>query len=157
MGCMRPLLLAVLFASACVPPDPLVGTYNATVTGTDMQTAPNNASTTVSGTGTLAVTQTKADPMKYQVTFGQSTYQCTVSGTRNAMNQLLIDLAGAQQCHIDFSGGNFTATTNMGTVTVDKETMNTATMTLSYAYSGTGLFNINYAGTGTRTFTGTKL
>src|SRR5213592_4953439 len=112
MVVMRIHLFAVTaLLVACGSPDPLINAYNATVTGSDMQTAPNNQTYAVSGTGTVTVHATKADPSKYIVTFGQSGYQCTLQGTRNMMDPLTIDLPGAQQCHIDFNGGSLTATT----------------------------------------------
>lgn len=152
---MRSLALAVAaLLAGCSSYDPLVGTYTATVTGTDMQTSPTSSTSNVSGTGTLAITATKT-LHAYVVTFGQNGYLCTLQATESTTTPRQLELAGGQQCHIEFPGGNFTATTTQGSVTLDPVTMSTATLQLSYGYSGTAIFN--YAGNGSRTFTGPRL
>lgn len=147
---MRLPLFAVLFVSACAAPDPFVATYNVTVTGTDMQTAPSTATNNVTGTGSLAVTTDK-ELMGYLLTFGQEGYLCRLRATKSTATPPELNITDGQSCAI----GAATATTTGGKVTLDTSTMTIGTLTVSYSYSYTLVFN--YAGTGTRTFTGPKL
>ena len=146
----RPVLFALVVASACTPADPFVGTYNATVTGMETETAPRSQTRTITGMGTLAVTQNK-EQTGYLVTFGEN-YLCRLLGTRSTATPAEIDIADGQACNIS----GFTGTTTDAKVTVDTQTMTTATLTVSYSFTYSLLFE-NHAGTGTRTFTGTRL
>lgn len=147
---MRPLLLVMIICSACTPLDPLLGTYNVTVTGTDTQTAPTNSTANVTGPGTLAITSDK-ERVGYVITFGQEGYLCRVKATRNATEPAKLDVPDGQTCII----GGFTATTTDGSVSVDKDTMSIGTLTVAYSYSGQVVFNVS--GTGTRTYSGPRL
>ena len=114
---MRQTLLVVLFLCSCTPVDSMLGTFNATVSGMDMNTSPTSSTSTVGGTGTLAVTADK-EHVGCTLTFGQENYLCVVKATRATSTPLQLDVAGGQTCHF----GNVTAVTTEGKVTVDKET-----------------------------------
>jgi hypothetical protein len=149
---MRTLFIAALLCAACAAPDPFVATYSVNVTGMDTETAPGSGSTNVTGGGTVEVTPTK-DMTGYQVTFGQATYSCTILAKASTSASLTLDIPAMETCTI----GNVTATTTMGSVTLDKATATNVTLTVNYAYTYTDLINIKHAGTGTRTYTGQKL
>jgi hypothetical protein len=149
---MRPLLLALVLCAACAAPDPFVDTYSVNVTGMDTETAPGSGSTSVTGAGTVVVTPTK-DLTGYEVTFGQATYSCTVKAKTSATAAMTLEVPAMETCVI----GTVTATTTMGTLTLDKATATNVTFTVGYSYTYTDIINIKHAGTGTRTFTGQKL
>ena len=149
MSGMRSLALAAFFLCSCAASDPFAGTYNATMTGTENQTAPSMEMRTLSGMGSVSVTQDK-ERVGYVVLFGEN-YLCRLKATKSTATPTELEIADGQSC--SFSG--FTATTTGGKVTMDKDTMTTVTLTVSYSYAYTLIFN--YAGTGTRTYTGGRL
>src|SRR5262245_45574560 len=98
MGAMRSHLWVALLACACAP-DPFIGSYDAGVTGTDTQTAPTAATSTVSGTGFLAITGSKVDPQTYFLTFGQDGYYCALKATKGS-EPLQLKIADTQSCKV---------------------------------------------------------
>jgi|CXWL01.1.fsa_nt_gi hypothetical protein len=120
---------------ACAAPDTTLGSYDFTITsGTDTNTAPNTASTTPMGLGTLAVT-----PCRLNATKG------TQPGT--------LSITAGQTCTFSYTFGSVTATMTTGTGTIKEPTM---TLDLTYSYAG-NIVGINYAGMGKRTYSGPRL
>jgi hypothetical protein len=147
---MRATLLAVLALCSCTPLDPLIGTFNATVSGADTDTAPTARTTTVSSTATLVVTADK-EHVGYLITVAEANYMCRLKAVKDTSATLQLKLSDGQTCQI----GNATATLTSGTLSLDKDTTNTATFTVNYSYAYQLV--VNFAGTGTRTYTGPRL
>jgi hypothetical protein len=158
---MRSLLLLAVVLSACgVPYDPLVGSFNFTLTGTEMQTMPSNQNSTTTGTGTIAITHGIAEK-SYVLTVAETdSNPCTLRGTRNEMDPNTIDIASAQMCHFTAGGGSITATLNASTakLTLGPGSMpgaDTIKLDVTYSYSGTVL-GFQFSGTGTRSYQGAR-
>ncbi|MBK7862034.1 MAG: hypothetical protein IPJ65_26125 [Archangiaceae bacterium] len=150
---MRSALIAVALLCSCTPVDNLVGAFNVTVSGMDMQTAPGMSTSTVAGTGTLTVNANK-EKTGYVISFGESNYQCVLTGTRNSAEPLQVDIPDMQTCHIANGNANATAVTTDAKLSLDKATGDTATLTVSYTWTYTNVFN--FSGTGTRTYAGAR-
>src|SRR5581483_1677900 len=97
---MRPILMLTLLAAACTSVDPLVGTYSVTVTGMDMVTTNPTSTSTVSGSGTVAITHGLATvPGGYDITIAQSDLTaCTLKATVDEKDPLTINGASGQTC-----------------------------------------------------------
>lgn len=144
------LFATAVLLTACGP-DPMIGSYSFTLTGTDTNTAPNNSTSTPSGTGTLAVTS--ALMTDYVLTAAQTDASpCVLKGTRGEKAQT-ITIAAEQKCTFVYAGGQVTATMTSGTATLKDNVMS---LEVSYSYAGTTL-GINYAGTGKRTYSGPRM
>jgi len=149
------LVIASLVALAgCASPDPMLGTFTFALTGTDTQTAPNNSSQGVAGSGVLAVTTSKNENVDYVVTAAQNDVgPCVLNFSRNDKGDALTMAAG-QSCTFNYAGGQVTASMSTGTVSLDDAREN-MTLTVTYSFSGQ-TFGFNFAGTGTRTYTGPR-
>lgn len=146
---MRTFLFAAALALVGCAPDPTLGTFDFTMTGTDTQTAPSNDLTNTTGAGVLAITTGKT--ADYLLTLAQADLTpCTFNVARDDKTTAL-SLPGGQACKI----GPSTAILTTSSLTID-EKAETAVLTVAYTYSGTGLFGVNYAGTGTRTYNGKR-
>lgn len=143
------LFLAALTLVGCAP-DPTLGTFDYTMTGTDTQTAPGSDVTNTTGAGVLAITTGKAND--YLITVAHSdTTPCTFNADRNDKGDT-IALAAGQSCKL-LGGATAVLTTGKLSVTEKGES---ATLEVTYSYSGTGLFGINYTGNGVRKYTGPR-
>src|SRR6185503_5274108 len=91
------LALVALAFVGCAP-DPMIGSYSFTITGTDTQTAPTSGTSAATGTGTLAITTGKTDA--YLVTVGHSDISsCTLKGTKKKEPQdMKFELLANQPC-----------------------------------------------------------
>ena len=148
---MRSLALLALLLTACAP-DPVLGTYDFTLTGTETETAPRSQTTASSGTGPMAITTGKTSD--YVVTLAQTdATPCVVNADKTEKGDA-INITAGQKCTFVFAGGNVTATMTTGTVAVSEKGEN-ATVKVNYTYAGT-TFGINFAGTGERTYTGPR-
>lgn len=149
---LAPLALAAVFALSACAPDPLLGTFNFNMTGTDTETAPRNMSTSTTGNGTFSVTTGKA--VDYLVTLAQvDTSPCVLDADRNDKGDAIVITAG-QKCTFAYAGGTATATLTSGSISAS-EKGETASVNVSYTYAGS-VIGINYAGTGTRTYAGSR-
>jgi hypothetical protein len=152
---MRSLLLLLPLLAACGP-DPVLGTFNFMVTGTDNQTTPTTQTSTASGAGTIAITKGLMD-QNYDITIAQAgATACTIHGTPDPKDALTVDITAGSTCALQFAGGNATATmgTN-GTATVKQDAL---TMSVTYTYTGTTIIlNQTFAGSGSRTYTGPRI
>ncbi len=105
--------MAVLVLAGCTPVDPLVGSYNFTMTGTDTTTAPSNSTSTPTGTGTLAVTHGVATD--YLIVIGQTDANgCTLKGDKTKDKPLVVTVQTGQTCSFNYSTGKVTATLTQG-------------------------------------------
>lgn len=163
---MRIALLAVVaFLSACGPGvDPLVGTFNFTLTGKDTNSVPNMDSSTPTGTGTISVTP-NALQTGYVITAAQTNVSpCVIEGktaTDKATSPTLTINSG-QQCVLTQGTTTVTVTFTSGKVVLTQATsQDKDSVTLDVAYSYTGVTNLifgtaTFAGAGTRTYAGPR-
>jgi hypothetical protein len=149
---MRSSLLLLSLCAACSSVDPLIGTFNFTLTGSDTQTAPTSGTNPASGNGSVAITHGVAVD-SYDITVAQvNSTACTVKGMQNDKDPLTIDITTMQTCSFASGTGSVTATFTSGSATVKEDTL---TLQVGYSYAGTS-FGINFAGTGSRTYTGPR-
>ena len=142
--------------------DPLIGSYNFTMAGTDTNTAPNTTVTTSTNTGTMAITANAAST-GYVITVGHiDTNVCVLDGkaTEKATGPE-ITITPDQKC--TFVNGASTATATIAGKAVltlkDTRAMDTMAIDVTYSYAGTTYFltfATNFAGTGKRTYSGTR-
>jgi hypothetical protein len=157
---MRALVVAsiAIVSTACNAVDPLLGSFNFVLTGSDTQTAPGSGTSTPSGTGTLAVTAGKTEK-SYVVTIAQlepnTGGSCTLTATKDPMEPLTATVTAAQTCRFEGFNTTVTGTMTSGSLKVDTEKGETATLSLSYTFAGT-FFGVNFAGNGMRTYTGAR-
>jgi hypothetical protein len=150
---MRRLALLSLFAAltACAP-DPLLGTFTFTLTGTDTETAPRNVTASVTGMGTLAITTGKT--VDYVITLSHTDADaCVLEADRDQKGET-VSLTVGQKCTFTSGAGTTTATLTSGTVT-GTEKGETVSIAVNYSYTATAL-GINFAGTGVRTYAGVR-
>lgn len=149
---MRSLPALLALALLGCAPDPVLGTYDFTLTGSETETAPRNQTTATNGTGFLAITTGKA--ADYVITVAQSdATPCVVDAERTEKGDA-INVTAGQKCTFIFGGGNLTATMTSGTVVASEKGEN-ITVKVDYSYTGT-TFGINFAGTGTRSYVGPR-
>jgi hypothetical protein len=150
---MRTLLLAAALAFAGCAPDPMLGSFDYTMSSSDTETAPGNGTSNGAGAGVLAVTTGKA--ADYLVTLAHAdTTPCTFTANRDDKTGI-VGLASGQTCLVVARGTGATATLTSGTVTVDEKGEN-MTVEVAYSYAGQALFGINFAGNGKRTYVGKR-
>ncbi len=161
---MRILILAglVLFVGCGPGIDPLIGSYTFTMTGQDINSAPNTNASTPAGSGTIAITS-DALMTGYVITLAQTdTSPCVFSGTAAVAKSAdpEITIKPTQTCVLLAPSGSATATlTTAKAVLKLGATRPADTMTLDAAYSYAGttvIFNIAFAGTGHRTYTSAR-
>lgn len=145
------LALATLALTACGP-DPLVGTFDFNMTGTDTETAPRNQTASVTGAGTLSITPGKTND--YLITLAHTDADPCVLIAEVDQKGQTVSLTAAQKCTFTSGGTTTTATVNSGTVT-GSEKGETVSVNVQYSYTATVL-GINFAGTGTRTYAGVR-
>ena len=159
---MRKLFVVAALGLAACAPDPMIGSYSFTITGTETQTAPTSGSSTPSGTGTLAITAGKTDA--YLVTVGHSDISsCTLKGTKKAQQQdMKFELLPNQPCILKNGGTVANAVITSGTVSQtitqvsSQETRRDVSLAISYTWSYTAL-GFNFVGTGNRTYAGPEM
>jgi hypothetical protein len=147
-----PIFVSSFVALSACAPDPMLGSFNFTLNGTETETAPRSQTTTSTGAGTLAVTTGKT--VDYVLTVAQTDASpCVLEADRNDKGDV-VSITPAQKCTFVFPAGQVTATMTTGTVTVS-EKGESLTVNVTYTYAGTTL-GINFAGTGSRTYTGPR-
>jgi hypothetical protein len=141
------IMLGVL-GGCSQPVDALVGSYSFMVTGTDTENAPTSSSSTVSGTGTIAVTHAY-DVGKYAITIAEvSSTACTLVGTANENDPTIMDIPTGQTCTLQLTDGEVIATITTGGVKLIVDSM---LLNLRYSFSGS-TYGSNTAGVGIRTY-----
>ncbi|GEM_PF-2393558 len=163
---MRIALLAVVAVlSACGPGvDPLVGTFNFTLTGKDKNSVPDTSESTPTGTGTISVTP-NALQTGYVITAAQTNASpCVLEGKaateKKASPELTI--SAGQQCVLTQGATTVTVTFTSGKLVLTQaSTMEKDSAALDVAYSYTGVTNLifgtaTFAGAGARTYAGPR-
>jgi hypothetical protein len=150
---MRLLALVVAASFAACAPDPVLGAFNYTVSGTDMTTTGTGQGMfTVSGTGTMVVTT--AAKGGYLVVLSAPNLSCTLTADPDRQKPGAASVPTPQNCAVSVNGNGTTATLTSARLSVDQ---NVATLNVSYTYTGTLLLGLTYSGNGSRTFTGPRI
>ncbi len=154
----------VLFVGCGPGIDPLVGSYNFSLTGLDTNTMPNTKTTMPMGTGTIAVTPNAAMTGYVMTTAQTDASPCVIEGTATEKAASPeINVKADQKCV--FVNGNTTVTVTFSSGKAvlklnDTRAADVVTLDVAYAYEGVtslGLgVTLNFAGTGKRTYTGPR-
>lgn len=137
--------------------DPLIGSFTFTMSGSDVNTAPDTNSSTATGAGTVAITSNGLTT-GYVVTVAQSDLTpCVFAGTTaEKATDPQITITSGQTCAL----GSATATLTAAKAVLKMNATRAAdviTVDVSYSYAGKyPIFNTNYTGNGHRVYTGTR-
>lgn len=161
---MRQATLAVLvLLGGCSPaPDPFIGTFTQTMTGTNRQISPDSDSSSEFDFGTIAVTPNALTSGYLLSVVHGSTNKCTLDGTLSLDSaEPEIALSPSQKCSLTGASEKRTMTLGSGkavlTLHPASRLADQLTLTLSYSYVGTRyLFNVSTSGSGERSYTGSR-